>query len=96
MARIHARQVVEPEGFTPFVSNTHLDRLDTFEIKPSLRVGHKVRLCLPLNLGRHICQRNGGGMQKRGTVVQQLRFELNVDFPKVTGWERLRHRFLGP
>jgi hypothetical protein len=34
-------------------------------------------------------------MQKRGTFIEQLRFELDVDFAKLTGLERLRHRLLG-
>ena len=30
-----------------------------------------------------------GGLQKRGTFVEQVRFELDVDFAKLTGWEAL-------
>jgi porin len=30
-----------------------------------------------------------GGLQKRGTFVEQVRFELDVDFAKLTGWEVL-------
>jgi porin len=30
-----------------------------------------------------------GGLQKRGTFVEQVRFELEVDFAKLTGWEPL-------
>src|SRR5688572_11253119 len=30
-----------------------------------------------------------GGLQKRGTFVEQVRFELDVDFAKLTGWETL-------
>lgn len=30
-----------------------------------------------------------GGLQHRGTFVEQVRFELEVDFAKLTGWEAL-------
>ena len=30
-----------------------------------------------------------GGLQKRGAFVEQVRFELEIDFAKLTGWEAL-------
>lgn len=30
-----------------------------------------------------------GGVQKRGAFVEQVRFELDIDFAKLTGWEAL-------